>query len=86
MPSIIKLQGDDEIALTTANTVSGAKLVRIYNDQSTPALITHTSNDGSNTIGTFTISSKGVEFVEKDYTDNLAANVEVRAVKIGFRV
>lgn len=83
MSRIIKLQSS-EIALTTANTVSEGKLVRIYNDQSSPVLITHT--DASGTVGTFTIASKGVEVIEKDYTDNLAANAEVLATSIGFRV
>ena len=83
MSRILKLQSS-EIALTTANTVSEAKLVRIYNDQSSPVLITH--SDTSGTVGTFTIASKGIEIVEKDYTDNLAANAEVLAVGIGFRV
>ena len=83
MSRILKLQSS-EIALTSANTVSEAKLVRIYNDQSTPVLITHSGDSG--TVGTFTIASKGIEIVEKDYTDNLAANAEVLAVGIGFRV
>ena len=85
MPSIIKLQGDNEIALTTANTVGEAKLVRIYNDQSSAVLITHTDSTGANTIGTFSVGSKNTVFVEKDYTDLVSANAEVSAVKIGFR-
>ena len=86
MPSIIKLQGDDEIALSTANNVNEAKLVRLYNDQDAAVLITHKNSSGANTIGTFTIASKGTAFVEKDYTDTLTAASAVRAVKIGFRV
>jgi hypothetical protein len=69
-----------EMALTTANTVSNANLVRIANDQATAVLITV---NGAVT-GTLTVLSKQEVMIVKQPTDTIAANAAVFATKVAY--
>ncbi len=69
-----------EIALTTANTVSKASLVRVY--AASAAVITVANTTG--TIGTCTMPAGGVEYFVKQPTDTIAANLSVQAVSVAF--
>ena len=71
-----------EMALTTANTVNGASLVRIY--ASANAVITVADADGANT-GSLTIPSGGIELVEKDPLGTVASDVSVKAVSVAYK-
>ncbi len=71
-----------EIALTTANTVSSASIVRVHNNSGGAVLITRAN--GSGTLGTCTLSNGGTEYFLKLPTDTLASNVAVRAVSVAF--
>lgn len=67
-----------EVALTTANNLSLASLVRVVNlDGANSATITITSNTGT-VLGTFTLGHSGTGFstehVVKNPTDTLKAN------------
>lgn len=71
-----------EIALSTANTVSNAAVVRVFNNTGGPALITRASE--GTTVGTITIASGEVIYLQKASTETLASNVTVRAVSVAF--
>jgi hypothetical protein len=67
-----------EVALTTANNLGLASLVRLVNvDSANSATITITSNTGT-VLGTFTLGHHGtdfgIEYVVKNPTDTLKAN------------
>lgn len=70
-----------EIALTTANTVSNASVVRINNNSGSAVLITR-ANGG--TLGTVTLASGEVIYLQKAPSDTLASNAAVRAVSVSF--
>ena len=59
----IKLQGNQVNSLATASNVGFATLVRVYN--STADDIGLTQKEGATVIGTITIPSKGIEYIEK---------------------
>lgn len=80
-----------EIALTTANTVSNASLVRIINtDASNNATIT-IKNANSDVTGSFTLGAVGsdasCEFIVKQPTDTIEVSntTLVKAVSVAYR-
>lgn len=77
----VKLIGS-ELALTTANTVGKAVVVRVYNGNAGAALITQANTGG--TIGTVTIGAAQHEFIVKRPDDTLASNVAVQAVSVAL--
>jgi hypothetical protein len=81
MAEPIKIIGS-EIALSTANTVGSASLVRVYNNTAGAVLITRANTAG--TIGTCTLGAGGVEYYSKVSSDTLASNVAVRAASVAF--
>jgi hypothetical protein len=70
-----------EIALTTANTVSNASVVRINNNSGAAVLITR-ANAG--TLGTITLATGEIIYLQKAPSETLASNVAVRAVSVSF--
>jgi hypothetical protein len=78
---ILKLLGS-EAALSTATTLSGAQLVRVYNDTAGAVLITVKLD--STTTGTVTVKSGDTVFVRKTAAETIAAASAVKAVSIAF--
>lgn len=72
-----------EIALSTANTIGLATVVRICNNSGGTVLITRANGGG--TIGTATLLNGDTEYFEKIATDTFAANAAVRAVAVAYR-
>lgn len=81
MAETIKLIGT-EIALSTANTVGSAAVVRLYNNTAGAVLITRA--DGGGTLGTCTLGAGAVEYFTKAPTDTLAANSAIRAAAVAY--
>jgi hypothetical protein len=80
MPSIVKLKGS-EIGVTTATNLNSAQLIRVY--AATDALVTITDSD-DNAIGSFTVPSGRVEYVEKEPSDQISANTEILCTSIAY--
>lgn len=80
MPSIVKLKGS-ETGVTTATDLNSAQLIRVY--AAADALVTITDSD-DNTIGSFTIPSGRVEYVEKKPSDQISANTEILCTSIAY--
>ena len=78
---MVKLMGS-EIALSTANTVGTAAVVRLFNNTAGAVLVTLANTGG--TIGTVTLASGAVEYHQKAPADTLASNAAIRAVKVAF--
>jgi hypothetical protein len=81
MPDLIKLLGS-EIALSTANTVSSASVVRVNNNSGAAVVITRANTGG--TIGTCTMATGEIGYFVKQPADTIASNVAVRAVSVAF--
>jgi|TARA_R110000764_G_scaffold185647_3_gene271036 hypothetical protein len=78
----IKLQGSQVNSLATASNVGFATLVRVYN--STAADIGLTQKEGATVIGTITIPSKGIEYIQKMPSQTLQGGAGLLAVSIAF--
>jgi len=80
-----------EIAVTAAignsSTVNNATLVRIYNDSGAVNVISVTDPTGTNElsgIGSITVASGGVEYIEKPSSFTVWGKGAFRAAKVGF--
>jgi len=78
---ILKLLSQ-EIALSTAQTMNGAQLVRLWNNTSNPVSIV--VKDGSTITGSFTMRADGIEYVRKKANETIEATAAVRAVIVAF--
>lgn len=78
---ILKLLGT-EAALSTATTLSGAQLVRVYNDTAGAVLLT-VALEGS-TTGTCTVKAGDTVFIRKQVAETIAAASAVKAVSVAF--
>ena len=63
-------------------TVDKARMVRVYNGHSSDVLVTVQQADNT-LIGTFTLKTKEVEYVQKNQTDEMfAANAAVKFANV----
>ena len=72
---MIKVKGTEAAAPTSTGAgtnVGNATMVRCYNSGGTDRLITVQLADNT-AIGTFTLKTKTVEYVDKDHTDEIFA-------------
>ena len=70
-----------EIALSTANTVSDASCVRIYNDSGADVLITNTTSGFG-----FTLPDGAITFVQKATDETLTSSGAVKATSVAFNI
>jgi hypothetical protein len=80
MPSIIKIKGAT-VAVTTANNVNTATLLRIY--AADIATITQATAEAV-AIGTFTMPAGSVSWLEKDATDTVASTASVSCTPVAY--
>lgn len=88
MPEYVKFKAS-EIALTSANNVSLASVVRLLNSNTTTASTITIANSGG-TIATFTLNFAGTDgseiYVVKEPTDTLTAtNGTIRAASVAYK-
>jgi hypothetical protein len=72
--------------LTTANNVSNATVVRLFNSHTSAIIITRTDSSDS-AIGSITVNTKESIILEKDPTDKLSAasnEAFIKVVKIAY--
>lgn len=81
MAETIKIVGS-EIALSTANTVGLASVVRLYNNTAGDVLITRANTGG--TLGTCTLRTGTTEYFTKVPAETISSNVAIRATAIAF--
>ena len=79
---IITVLGSEQ-SVTTATALSGAKLLRIYNAQATDVVVTITTS-ADVTVGTITVPTKQVLFLDKNPTDKIACASACLVVPIGY--
>jgi len=70
-----------EIALSTANTVSDASCVRIYNDSGADVLITNQESGFG-----FTLPNGAITFVQKATDESLVSSDTVKATSVAFNI
>lgn len=79
---IIKPIGE-EISVTSANTVGGAKLVRVYANG--VSKITITDPDTSTVVGSFTVSAGSTTIVEKAGTHTIAGTTALLCAPVSYK-
>lgn len=82
MSNVVKLL-TSEIALSTANDVSKASVVRCYNNTAAQVTMTRAFAN-TTTIGTCTLAAGATEFYLKTPSDTLACSGTIRSVSIAF--
>ena len=69
----------------TATSFSSAPVVRLVNTDSSAHLVTVVETQSGTTVGSFTMPSASVEFLEKQVSHCVfAANAGVKGAKVGF--
>lgn len=79
--NIVKIKGTT-VAVTAANTVGDAALVRIYAAANT--LVTQTT-DADVVVGTIVMSAGEVLVLEKAATDTLTANASISCTPVAYK-
>ena len=79
---ILKLLGS-EGNLTSANALSLAKLVRVYNSGASDLLVTQKAAGGT-TLATVTVKTKDTVFIRKSATDTLEGGAALKVVSVAF--
>ena len=80
MVDFVKVKAQ-EIDLTTANTVGGAVLVRVYAPSATVLTFANTAG----TYGTYTLGAGMDEVFIKEPADTVAASVAAKCVAIAYK-
>lgn len=78
----------EEVNLSTANNISNATLVRLFNtDDTTDTLVTRKASGGT-TLASVTLGAGEILNLQKDSSDTfeIADDVVVKAVKVGYSV
>ena len=65
-----------ETNLNSAITVGKARVVRVFNSDSSNLLVTR-KNDSGSIVGNFMVPAGEVVYCEKDYTDTLEGGADV---------
>jgi len=78
---VLKLAGQ-EVSVTTANTVNGSVLFRVYSPSE--SLIT-IRDANSAVIGTMTQPAGFVEIIEKRKTDTIEANTAIKCTPVAYK-
>ena len=74
-------------AIGNSSTVNNATLVRIYNDSGAVNVISGTDPTATNElsgIGSITVASGGVEYIEKPSSYTIWGSAAFKATKVGF--
>ena len=72
-----------ETNLNAPISVGSARVVRVFNSDSSNLLVTRKTSGGT-TVGTFMVPAGEVVYCEKDYTDTLEGNVNLQAARVAF--
>ena len=73
-----------ETNLNAPISVGSARVVRVFNSDSSNNLLVTRKTSGGTTVGTFMVPAGEVVYCEKDYTDTLEGNVNLQAARVAF--
>lgn len=82
MPSIIKLKSNSISINTAANTVYNASVVRITADGTTPTV---TLYEDTTLLGSITLTSNEVIYLEKEPTQTINASASINCVSVSYK-
>lgn len=82
---IIKVITEEATLTSTPDSVSDARVVRVYNDSGSDALITR--RDSANTVlGSCTLANGSIQFMEKAWEDTLESSANVKVTSVAFTI
>jgi hypothetical protein len=79
---IIKPLGE-ELSVTTADDIQGAKLVRVY--AAAVSKITIENPEANNVIGSFTVPAGSTTIVEKNRDDTISGTTTLLCVSVSYK-
>ena len=79
---IIKPIGE-EVSVTTADDIDGARLVRVY--AASTSKITISSVEANTVVGSFTVPSESVTIVEKNSADTVAGSTVLLCTPVSYK-
>ena len=82
---LLGAQEDCTILTGTAKSFTEATVVRLFNSNSNPQLVTVVETQSGSVVGSMTIPALSVEFLEKRASHCIfAASTDVKGSKVGF--
>ena len=82
---IIKVLSEEAVLSSTADTISDARVVRVYNDSGSDALVTR--RDSANTVlGSCTLANGSIQFIEKFGDETLESSANVKATSVAYTI
>lgn len=82
---IIKVLTEEATLDSTPDTISDARVVRVYNDSGSDALVTR--RDSANTVlGSCTLANGSIQFLEKASDDTLEAAANVKVTSVAYTI
>lgn len=82
---IIKVITEESTLTSTPNSVSDARVVRIYNDSGSDVLVMR--RDAANTVlGSCTLANGSIQFMEKAWEDTLESSANVKVTSVAFTI
>jgi hypothetical protein len=82
---IIKVLSEEAVLSSTPDTVEDSRVVRVYNDSGSDALVTR--RDSSNTVlGSCTLANGSIQFMEKQGDDTLESSANVKATSVAYTI
>jgi len=79
---IIKPIGE-EVSVTTADDIDGARLVRVY--AAAVSKITISSAEANTVVGSFTVPADAVTIVEKNSADTVAGSTTLLCTPVSYK-
>ena len=79
MTEFVKSIGTEQFCNSTANTISGARFVRLLNSNTTTTFLITRANTTTN-VGTFTIGAGQTVVAEKYFTETFVANTATNVI------
>lgn len=82
---IIKLKSEEVTLSSTPTTIDDARVVRVYNDSGSDVLVTR-RDDANTVLGSCTLASGSIQFVEKVDDDTLESSANVKATSVAYTI
>lgn len=82
---IIKVLSEETTLDTTPDTIGDARVVRVYNDSGSDALVTR-RNAANTVLGSCTLANGSIQFMEKVFDDTLESSANVKVASVAYTI
>lgn len=82
---LIKVITEESTLTSTPDSVSEARVVRVYNDSGSDVLVTR-RDDANTVLGSCTLANGSIQFMEKAWEDTLESSANVKVTSVAFTI